>query len=111
MAGENLRKIQPGSGNSKVYSFLSECLSSIQCLWGQIALPKASSRCQQSLEVVSGFRERIRPLRASGSAESHELFIACGRERHSVVGLTSLSLKWCIILLCLRNFNYETSVV
>jgi hypothetical protein len=28
-----------------------------------------------------------------------------------VVGLTSVSLKWCKILLCLRNFNYGISVL
>ena len=49
-SGENLRKIQPGSGKSEICSFSSLGLSKTQCLWGQIALPKASTRCQQSLE-------------------------------------------------------------
>ena len=50
MAGGNLRKIQPGSGFAEVCSFSTLCLSNIQCRWGQIALPKASTRCPQSLE-------------------------------------------------------------
>ena len=50
MADENLRKIQPGSGKSEVCSFSTHCLSNIQRLWGHIALLKASTRCQQSLE-------------------------------------------------------------
>ena len=55
----------------------------IHCLWGQIALPKASSGFQQSFKVVQASvvkRERIRALSSYGSAESHELFMAHGRK-------------------------------
>ena len=50
MAGENLGKIQPGSGKSEVCSFSTLGISNTQCLWGNFALPTASTRCQQSLE-------------------------------------------------------------
>jgi hypothetical protein len=43
-------KIHPGSGKSEVCSFSILGLSNTQCIWGYIALPKASTRCQQSLE-------------------------------------------------------------
>jgi hypothetical protein len=43
MAGENLRKSNQEVGNLRFVAFPTLGLS--QCLWGQIALPKASTRC------------------------------------------------------------------
>ena len=47
---ETWEKIQPGSGKSEVCSFLTLGLSNTQWLWGHIAQPNASIRCQPSLE-------------------------------------------------------------
>ena len=50
MAGKNLRKNPPGSGKSEVGRFSTRWLLKIQWDIGHIALPNASTRCQQSLE-------------------------------------------------------------
>ena len=44
MAGENLRKIQPGSGTSEVCSFSKLGLPNTQWDMDKVALPTASTR-------------------------------------------------------------------
>ena len=55
MAGENLRKIQPGSTIILKGCFSIESLSTIQRLRTQFTIYLASSRCGQALGNDSGF--------------------------------------------------------
>jgi hypothetical protein len=45
------KKIQPGTGKSDVGCFSTHSLLMIQWDIGHVALPMASTRCQQSLEL------------------------------------------------------------
>ena len=49
IAGANLRKIQPGSGTSEVGSFSKLGLPNTHM--DEVALSRASTRCQSSLET------------------------------------------------------------
>ena len=57
MAGENLRKIHPGSAiilKLLFFNFSIESLSTILRDRPQILFPMASTSCEQSVDIVSG---------------------------------------------------------